>query len=67
MNSDDEILHKVVVNPEEQHSIWPAGRDNPPGSSDAGAIGTKDQCLDATEWTDMPPLSLRRRVLEGPI
>ncbi|MEU5868204.1 MULTISPECIES: MbtH family NRPS accessory protein [unclassified Nonomuraea] len=52
---------KVVLNDEEQYSIWPADRDNPSGWHDAGFSGTKDACLDHIEqvWTDMRPKSLR--------
>ena len=52
---------KVVVNDEEQYSIWPVERDNPPGWRDAGQTGTKAECLAYIErvWTDMRPRSLR--------
>lgn len=62
-----EELYKVVLNHEEQYSIWPEGRDNPPGWSDAGMSGTKDACLEhiKTVWTDMRPLSLRRKMAEA--
>ncbi|WP_283134516.1 MbtH family protein [Rhizohabitans arisaemae] len=53
---------KVVVNHEEQYSIWPQARENPPGWHDAGKEGTKGECLSWIDehWTDMRPLSLRR-------
>ena len=53
---------KVVVNDEEQYSIWPAYRDNPPGWREAGKSGPKDECLVWINevWTDMRSLSLRR-------
>ena len=53
---------KVVVNDEEQYSIWPADRENAPGWRDAGKIGTKAECLAWIEehWTDMRPASLRK-------
>jgi MbtH protein len=53
---------KVVLNHEEQYSIWPADRENAPGWSDAGKDGTKQECLEYIKqvWTDMRPLSLRR-------
>lgn len=58
--------YKVVVNQEEQYSIWPAGRDNPAGWSDGGRSGSKEDCLAYIEevWTDMRPLSLRKRMAE---
>jgi MbtH protein len=55
-------LHAVVVNDEEQYSIWPVGRDLPAGWRRDGFTGTEEECLahiDET-WTDMRPASLRR-------
>lgn len=62
MQIADDDPCKVVVNHEEQYSIWPLGRDNPPGWNDAGKEGTKRECLAWIDenWTDMRPLSLRR-------
>ena len=56
--------YKVVVNDEEQYSIWPADREIPPGWRDAGKEGTKAECLAYIEevWTDMRPLSLRKQM-----
>ncbi|MFD4789603.1 MbtH family protein [Streptomyces sp. NPDC058459] len=64
---DDDRRYKVVVNHEEQYSVWPADRDNPAGWSDAGRTGSKSECLAHIEdvWTDMRPLSLRRRLRAG--
>jgi MbtH protein len=58
---EDKTAYKVVVNAEEQYSIWPADRENPPGWSDAGKSGTKAECMDYIQevWTDMRPKSLR--------
>jgi MbtH protein len=60
---DDLTLYKVVVNHEEQYSLWPAARENPPGWKEVGKSGTKAECLAYIEevWTDMRPLSLRDR------
>jgi uncharacterized protein YbdZ (MbtH family) len=60
----EEQLYRVVVNHEEQYSIWPAERELPPGWRDEGTSGPKAQCLDHIEqvWTDMRPLSLRRHM-----
>lgn len=53
----------VVINDEEQYSIWPAGREMPPGWRDAGFSGTKDECLAHVQrvWTDLRPRSVRER------
>ena len=68
-NSADTVLYKVVVNHEQQYSIWPEQRDNALGWSDAGKSGSKADCLAFIEevWTDMRPLSLRNRMRDrGP-
>ncbi|MFC4147351.1 MbtH family protein [Micromonospora mangrovi] len=59
----DDLRYKVVLNHEEQYSIWPDGRENPDGWTDAGVAGTKQECLDhiSAVWTDMRPRSLRQR------
>ncbi len=41
MDYEDEIMYKVLVNHEEQYSIWPEVRENPLGWKDAGKTGTK--------------------------
>ena len=41
---EDNTIYKVVVNHEEQYSIWPADRENARGLSDAGKSGTKAEC-----------------------
>lgn len=60
----DTTIYKVVVNHEEQYSIWPIDRENAPGWNDTGKSGTKQECLAYVEqvWTDMRPLSLRKRM-----
>jgi MbtH protein len=57
-----EQIFLVVVNDEEQYSIWPDFKDIPLGWRRAGKEGSKDECLSFinTIWTDMRPLSLRR-------
>jgi uncharacterized protein YbdZ (MbtH family) len=61
-DSDDKILYKVVINHEEQYSIWPADRENPAGWMNTGKAGPKNECLAYIKdiWTDMRPLSLKR-------
>jgi MbtH protein len=61
---EDNTIYKVVLNDEEQYSIWPAERANPLGWRDGGTTGTKAECLAFIKevWTDMRPLSLRRQM-----
>ncbi len=61
---DDDRTYLVVLNDEEQYSIWWADRDLPAGWRAEGTEGTKDECLAriAEVWTDMRPLSLRQRM-----
>jgi MbtH protein len=56
----------VVVNDEEQYSIWPAERELPAGWRQEGFSGTEDECLGYIDevWTDMRPASLRRWMRE---
>lgn len=63
---EENINYKVVVNHEEQYSIWPVNRENALGWRDAGKAGSKEECLAYIKevWTDMRPLSLRKR-MEG--
>lgn len=61
---EDTTQYKVVVNHEEQYSIWPAERENALGWRDAGKSGSKAECLAYIKevWTDMRPLSLRKKM-----
>jgi MbtH protein len=54
----------VVVNHEEQYSIWPVGTTLPQGWDEVGVTGDRQTCLDHIDqvWTDMRPLSLRRHM-----
>jgi MbtH protein len=63
-DTEDETIYKVVVNHEEQYSIWPADRENPLGWRNAGESGSKAECLTYIKavWTDMRPLSLRKKM-----
>jgi MbtH protein len=64
LDSEDKTQYKVVINHEEQYSIWPVDRENPLGWHDAGMSGNKEECLAYIDkvWTDMRPLSLRKRM-----
>ena len=65
-DEEDLTIYKVVVNHEEQYSIWPDYKENPLGWRDAGKVGTKQECLEYIKevWTDMRPLSLRKKLEE---
>lgn len=66
-DAEDTTLYKVVVNDEEQYSIWPADRELPLGWKVAGKQGQKAECLAYINevWTDMRPLSLRKKMEEA--
>lgn len=53
--------HRVVVNAEEQYSVWPADRPLPAGWTAVGPAADRAACLDRIEalWTDLRPRSLR--------
>jgi len=61
---EDDTIYRVVVNDEQQYSIWAADRDLPLGWHDVGKVGTKAECLAHVEevWTDMRPLSLQKQM-----
>jgi MbtH protein len=60
----EDTRYQVVVNEEEQYSIWPERRELPLGWRGVGVAGSKAECLAHIEtvWTDMRPLSLRREM-----
>ncbi len=66
MFDDENQVFTVVVNHEEQYSIWPEDRELPLGWKAVGKTGNKQACLDYIEevWTDMRPLSLRKKMEE---
>jgi MbtH protein len=61
---DEDTTFDVVMNHEEQYSIWPTYRDIPNGWRAVGKTGKKEECLDYIDevWTDMRPLSLRQHM-----
>jgi MbtH protein len=63
-DAEDSKTYRVVVNGEDQYSIWPVDRSIPLGWTDVGKSGSKDDCLAYINevWTDMRPLSLRQRM-----
>jgi MbtH protein len=60
---EDTTVYEVVVNDEEQYSIWPAHKELPAGWRTVGKSGPKQDCLAYIKevWTDMRPKSLRER------
>ena len=62
--NEDTMIYKVVLNHEEQYSIWPDGQPVPPGWTATGTSGAKAECLAYIKetWRDMRPASLRRAV-----
>ena len=64
---EDTREYLVVVNDEDQYSIWLADRQIPSGWSAEGKRGTKSECLAHIEtvWTDMRPRSVRERLDAG--
>jgi MbtH protein len=62
--AEDTTIYKVVINHEEQYSIWPAEREPPLGWQEAGMQGLKAECLAYIKdvWTDMRPRSLRQKM-----
>ncbi|GAA2143471.1 MbtH family NRPS accessory protein [Kitasatospora kazusensis] len=61
--NDSDRSYDVVRNTEEQYSLWPEGRELPPGWEREGTTGTKQVCLARidTVWPDLRPKSLRER------
>jgi MbtH protein len=59
-----QATYRVIINGEQQYSVWPANRDLQPGWRDTGKNGTKDECLayiDAV-WLDKRPSSQRGQI-----
>lgn len=61
MFADEDRVFDVVINAEEQYSIWPSDRQLPVGWKFAGFSGPKSDCLAhiGTVWTDITPLNAR--------
>ena len=61
--SADEVNYVVLINDEEQYSLWPARHAIPDGWRTTGPQGSKETCLSYIReaWTDMRPKSLRER------
>jgi len=61
---NDDIQYQVLMNDEEQYSLWPAANEVPAGWRSVGKEGGKQECMDYVDemWTDMRPRSLRERM-----
>ena len=60
-NASELEAYRIVVNAEEQYSIWPVGRDQPTGWTAVGEPGSRQDCLTQISelWTDLRPRSVR--------
>lgn len=65
-DKEDTTIYAVVINHEEQYSIWPDYKDMPLGWKSVGKTGLKADCLAFIKevWTDMRPLSLQKKMAE---
>jgi len=66
IENETQEMYLVLVNHEEQYSLWPSYKPIPAGWRAVGKERTKDECLTYIEevWTDMRPLSLRKQMSE---
>ncbi len=62
-----EQQYRVVLNDEEQYSMWPVDRDLPQGWREEGTTGDKQKCLTHIDrvWTEMRPRSLRESLAQA--
>jgi len=63
---EDTRIYTVLLNDEEQYSLWLAELPIPGGWRSTGKVGSKQECLEyvRTVWTDLRPLSLRKALAE---
>jgi MbtH protein len=61
MRLSGQELFVVLMNDEEQYSLWPSGKDTPSGWRATEMRGTEEACMKWVDevWTDMRPASLR--------
>ncbi|MFY1637336.1 MbtH family protein [Solwaraspora sp. WMMB335] len=66
MFDDESAVYAVVINDEEQYSMWPDDRELPAGWRREGTVGTRSECLERIDrvWVDMRPRSLRMWLAE---
>jgi MbtH protein len=61
---EDDTIYKVVMNYDDQYSIWPADRENALGWHDVGKTGTRAEVLAYIEqvWTDSRPNDWKKKM-----
>ena len=61
---DEDAKYQVLINDEEQYSLWLADHDIPDGWRAVGKEGSKADCMTYVDevWTDMRPRSLREQM-----
>jgi MbtH protein len=61
---EDNRVYIVLINEEGQYSLWLQGKKIPSGWRFADKEGSKSECMSYVDanWTDMRPLSLRRKM-----
>jgi uncharacterized protein YbdZ (MbtH family) len=66
-DQSDAMVYKVLVNFEEQYSIWADHQDIPLGWKAVGPRGSKEEVLAYIDkvWSDLRPLSLRKKMDEA--
>lgn len=64
---DPDAAYLVLVNDENQHSLWPTAIEVPSGWSTVFGAAGRQECLDYIEenWTDMRPKSLIEAMSQG--
>lgn len=64
---DENGIFQVLVNDEEQHSLWPTFKEVPQGWRAVFGPAGRQECLDYVDanWTDLRPKSLRDSMAAG--
>jgi MbtH protein len=63
-DEEDQRTYIVLINHEEQYSLWPKGKNIPGGWRAVGKEGSRSECSKYVDevWVDMRPLSLRKQM-----
>jgi uncharacterized protein YbdZ (MbtH family) len=64
---DDSKSYSIIVNHENQYSLWPTFRQVPSGWAAVGVQAKRRECLEwiTEKWKDMRPASLVREMNDG--